>query len=635
MVRSQCARARVRRRNGAFLSGFYGHTGPIQVKDPPDLDFLPGHVGLNFLFDETMPRVVKSLLCWMVGGMLWASGCAGVNSSPVDYVGTDEGGVTVTTRPPDGGAEPIYLMLVGEIAGQRGQFDVALDHYLQLARRVRDSKVAERATQIALYVKDAGKALEAAALWSERAPKNLAAHRITAMLQIKSGNTDAAVRELGKLLELKDPELENTLIELVKWMDAELPKEQGLKVMREFTEKYPRVPELHFAYALLASNKDALMTARAETDRALALRPKWSRAEMLRAQLLIQSGDSRAARTALEQALKGDPGNARLGLLYAQFLAKSGDLKKAERELQRIVDKDRGNHDARFALASVWLEMGQLDRARFEFQALSGDPRWQVQSDFSLGLIDARQGKAESALKQFDLVGAGPLEFDARFNGISALIALGRHDEARERMVKARRDFPGEALRLYLIESELLVRNKDSHTAFEVLSEALKQTPAQPELLYSRALLAEQMGRLEDMEADLRTVLEHKPDDPAALNALGFALANHRLDRLDEAESYIKKALEKRPGDPAILDSYGWVLYRLGRRDESLLYLRKAYRLFADPEIAAHLGEVLWETGRRTEATRIWSEGLKKSPEQEDLRRVRDKYPEAFRGRVR
>lgn len=567
--------------------------------------------------------------------MLWASGCAGVNSSAAGEEGLAEEALKVTATPPDGAAEPIYLMLVGEIAGQRGQFDVALDHYLKLARRVPDSKVAERATQIALYVKDTGKALEAASLWSERDAKNLAAHRITAMLQIKAGNTREAADELGKLLKLKDPELENTLIELVKWMDAELPKEQGLQVMRELTEEYPKVPELHFAYALLASNKDALMTARAETERALALRPKWSRAEMLRAQLLIQSGDAKAARTALEKALKGDPGNARISLLYAQFLAKSGDFRTAERELKRIVDKDPGNHDARFALASVWLETGQFDRARSEFQALTGDSRWQVQADFSLGLIDARQGKAESALKQFDRIGAGPLEFDARFNGIAALIALGRYDEARERMAAARRNFPGEALRLYLIESELLIKNKELSSAYEVLSEALKQTPEQPELLYSRALLAEQMGKLDIMEADLRTVLARKPDDPAALNALGFSLAQHRPDRLDEAEQLIKQALAQRPGDPAILDSHGWVLHRKGRPAEALVYLRKAYGLFADPEIAAHLGEVLWELGRRTEARRVWAEGLKKNPSQDDIKRAREKYPEGFTGGVK
>ncbi len=565
--------------------------------------------------------------------MLWATGCAGVNLPVASTGAPDEDAVapSISSVTASGDAESIYLMLVAEIAGQQGQFDVALDHYLQLARLVDDTHVAERATQIALYVKDTGKALEAASLWLERAPKNLAAHRIKVVLDIKSGQTGAAAEELGALLQMHDPELENTLIELVKWMDGELPKDQSLQVMQELAAKYPKVPELHFAYALLASNKDALMTARAENDRALALRPKWSRALLLRAQLSIQAGDAKAARGALEQAMKSDPRNARIALMYAQYLAKSGDLTAAERELKRLVEREPSHHEARFALASVWLELGRLEQARAGFQSLSGDPRWQAQADFSLGLIDARQGKPENALRQFDRVGAGPLEFDARFNGISALISLGRLSEARERLAAARQGFPGEALRLYLIESELLVKNKEFIAAFDTLTEALKQIPAQPELLYARGLVAEQLGKLEVMEADLRMVLELKPDDPAALNALGFSLVDHGSDRLNEAEKYIKRALAKRPGDPAILDSYGWLLYRKGRLAEALAYLRKAYGLFGDPEIAAHLGEALWESGRRTEAKKIWQEGLKKNPQQDDIQRVQKKYPEAFR----
>ncbi|GAB6047883.1 proteolytic complex protein LbcA [Methyloparacoccus murrellii] len=578
-----------------------------------------------------MPSVVKQILYWMVTGVLWASGCAGVHSSPESA--TQQGAAGgADPAPPEGAGAPIYLMLVGEVAGQRGQFDVALNHYLELARLVPDGRVAERATQIALYVKNADKALEAASMWAEREPRSLPAHRIRAMLQIKAGDTGAAAQAFGRLLELKDPELENTLVELVRWMDSELPKEQGLQVMQTLAEKYPRVAEIHFAYALLASNKDAAMTARVETDRALAMRPGWSRALMLRAQLMMQAGDNRAARIALEKALKGDPENPRVALLYAQFLAKTGDLKAAERELKRIVGRDPGNHDARFALASVWFELGQLDRARTEFQALSGDQRWQAQADFSLGLIDARQGHAERALRQFDRVGAGPLEFDARFNGISALISLGRHDEARQRLAAARQSYPHEKTRLYLIEAEMLAKDKHFSTATSLLGEALREQPGQPELLYARALLAEQAGQLDVMEADLRAVLQQKPDDAAALNALGFSLAEHRLDRLDEAEGYIRQALEKRPGDPAVLDSYGWVLYRKGKPREALAYLRKAYGLFADPEIAAHLGEVLWTLGRREEARRIWSEGYAKNPEQDDIRRVREKFPDGFRG---
>lgn len=533
---------------------------------------------------------------------------------------------------PEGPGEPIYLMLVGEIAGQRGQFDVALDHYLKLMRLVPDVRVAERATQIALYVKDTDKALEAASLWSGLDSRSLAAHRLTAVLEIKAGRADKAAEELGKLVVLKDPELENTLIELVKWLDVEMPSEQSLAVMQELAEQLPKVPELHFAYALLASNKQALMTARVEVDRAISLRPKWARALMLQAQLLMQSGDTRAARVALEKALKSDPGNARVGLLYAQFLAKAGELKAAQQELKRVLDKDSGNNDARFALASVWMEMGEYERARSEFQLLSGDSRWQAQSDFSMGLIDARLGRTENALRQFDRVGPGPLEFDARFNGISALISLGRYDEARTRLARARKDFPNEKIRLYLIEAEMLVKTKDLPAAYGILNEALKEDAEQADLLYSRALLAEQLGHLDVMETDLRAVLSKKPDDPAALNALGFSLAEHRLDRLDEAEGYIKQAMEKRPGDPAILDSYGWVLYRKGEKEQALLHLRKAFKLFADPEIAAHLGEVLWEAGRQAEAKRVWAEGWKKNPDQDDIKRVREKYPAGFVG---
>ena len=583
-----------------------------------------------------MPGVGKNLLWWVVVGVLWATGCAGVGSGVSDASDVADGGVPVNApEPPEGVAAPIYLMLVGEIAGQRGQFDVALDHYLKLMRLAPDARVAERSTQIALYVKDTDKALEAASLWSGLDAKSLAAHRLTAVLEIKAGHTDKASDELGKLIALKDPELENTLIELVKWLDVEMPKEQSLAIMQQLSESHPKVPELHFAHALLASNKEALMTARVEVEKAISLRPKWGRAQMLQAQLLMQSGDAKAARVALEKALKSDPGNARVGLLYAQLLAKAGEYKSAERELKRILEKEGGNHDARFTLASVWLEVGEYERARSEFQLLTGDPRWQAQSDFSIGLIDARLGKTENALRQFDRVGPGPLEFDARFNGISALIGLGRYDEARDRLARSRKAYPNEKVRLYLIEAEMLIKSKDVATAFGVLDDALKEEPGQTDLLYSRALMAEQMGRLDVMEADLRAVLSKKPADPAALNALGFSLAEHRLDRLDEAEGYIKQAMEKRQGDPAILDSYGWVLYRKGQREQALVYLRKAYKLFADPEIAAHLGEVLWEAGQKTEAKRVWAEGQNKNPDQEDMKHMREKYPEGFSGSVK
>ncbi|MGZ8219690.1 tetratricopeptide repeat protein [Methylomagnum sp.] len=574
--------------------------------------------------------MAKRLVCLACAGAVWLSGCAGLNASRTGSDGFIEGDVRTSTRPAAQDSETVYLLLAAELAGQRGQYDTALDNYLQVARRKPDAQVAERATQIALYLKNNDKAREAAALWVAHDPKNVAAHRVNAMLLLKAGQLDQAVAEFKTLLALKDVELENTLIELVKWLNTEVSKEEGLKAMAHLVGQFPSVAELHFAYALLASDKGEHQLALDETQRALALHPDWSRARLLQAQVMAQMGDSAAARESVQRALKSDPNNNRLRLIYSQFLAKSGDLKSAERELQRILDKEPGDKDARFALASTLMEKGQLDRARQEFQRLTEVPKWQSQAYFYLGLIEAKQGRLESARQWFDKITVGPLEFDARVNGITALINLGRLSEARQRLSQVRKSFPNEALRLYLLEAELLSKNKDYDAAFDLLSEGLDELPGQVELLYSRALIAEQLERFDVLEADLRAVLEKNPDDPNALNALGYTLAD-RAERLDEAKGYLERAIALKPEDPAIMDSYGWLQYRLGNLKEALVYLRKAYDLVQDPEIGAHYGEVLWESGQKKEAKRVWNDSLKKDPNQEDMRRVKVRYKDAFK----
>jgi Flp pilus assembly protein TadD len=157
----------------------------------------------------------------------------------------------------------------------------------------------------------------------------------------------------------------------------------------------------------------------------------------------------------------------------------------------------------------------------------------------------------------------------------------------------------------------------------------LEELPGQVELLYARALAAEQLDRIDVLEADLRTVLEKNPNDPNALNALGYTLAD-RGDRLEEAKGYLDRAIELKPDDPAIMDSYGWLQYRFGNLDSALKYLRKAYELVRDPEIAAHLGEVLWESGQRQEAKKVWNNALRKDPNQDDLKKIKARYKEAF-----
>ncbi len=526
--------------------------------------------------------------------------------------------------------DAIYYILAAELAGQRGQYEAALENYMKAAALTGDVKVIQRATQIALYLKKTDEALKAASLWQQRDPNSVEARRLTALLLLKSGRTDEALDQLTTLLGMPGVDVESTMIDLVKLLSTDVPKDEGLNLMRRLSERFPLMAELHFAAALLAADKGEYQLALNETEKALAQHPDWSNARLLQAQVMAKMGNSRQAKEVIQKALQKDPNNQRLRLIYSQYLARAGDLRGAERELGRILAKDPGNEDAMLGLAMTRMDMGQEAKARELFERLTGSPNRKMQAYFYLGLIEARKNHLQSALQWFDKVSDGPMAFDAQVNAITALIGLGQISEARRRLEDVRKHYPQEALRLYLLEGELLTKNKDYVGAFDLLTKALEEMPGQTELLYARALVAERLDRVDVLEADLRAVLEKNPDDPNALNALGFTLAD-RSEHLEESKRYIAKALELKPDDPAILDSYGWVHYRLGDYAAALKYLRRAYGLLKDPEIGAHLGEVLWESGKRQEAKKIWKEALRKGPDHDDMKKVKARYPEAFR----
>lgn len=161
--------------------------------------------------------------------------------------------------------------------------------------------------------------------------------------------------------------------------------------------------------------------------------------------------------------------------------------------------------------------------------------------------------------------------------------------------------------------------------AFDVIDQALRDTPDSTELLYDHAMAAERIDRLDVLEKSLRRLIELRPDSAHAYNALGYTFADRKL-RLDEAQSLIEKALQISPDDPHIVDSLGWVLYRRGKIDEALVQLRRAWSLRPDAEIGVHLGEVLWTAGSTDEARKIWRETRALEPDNEALRRTLAKF---------
>ncbi len=176
-------------------------------------------------------------------------------------------------------------------------------------------------------------------------------------------------------------------------------------------------------------------------------------------------------------------------------------------------------------------------------------------------------------------------------------------------------------MRIYITKGELLRGARRYEQAMEVFNTALEIVPGNSDLLYARALVAERLGRIDLLEADIRTILKTEPDNAHALNALGFTLAD-QTTRYEEAYGYLKRAIEIMPDDAAIIDSWGWVHYRLGEYEKAISLLRKALSRFDDAEIAAHLGEVLWVSGNQQEAREVWQRALKKSPEDPKLLEV-------------
>jgi Flp pilus assembly protein TadD len=194
----------------------------------------------------------------------------------------------------------------------------------------------------------------------------------------------------------------------------------------------------------------------------------------------------------------------------------------------------------------------------------------------------------------------------------------GKVDEARAFLQKVSTDNPDDRVQLTVAEAQLLRDANRNRDAYDILGQALKDDPEQPELLYDYALTAEKLERYDVLESNLRKLMEVRPDHAHAYNALGYSFAE-RNTRLPEARKLIEKALELAPDDYFIIDSMGWVLYRQGDLKGAADQLRNAYLGRPDAEIAAHLGEVLWVMGQRDEADRIWQESLKASPENETL----------------
>ncbi len=518
--------------------------------------------------------------------------------------------------------DPLQASIVGEFALQSGQLNEAARQYLQAARSASDPVLAERATRIALLANDDALARQAFGLWQSMAPKAEASQQaIAATLDLRAGKRRPALQALKGLLARGDDGWKQVLAALIGAVGKQ-PK-LVVDVLGDLVDDsaMPNKLEPWLGFGGLAQRLEQPALVARVVKQVVARFPGEPRVALLRAQLLREDGkpdEARGLLAGLEDAAKlstplrwslageydalGDPAKA------AAVLAFGPQDETSYAQRAALLDKAKD----KVGLASLY------EQAKRE--ATRPDPNRRL----LLGQLAEVLDRNDEALAWYVSVPGQQAQAIARLRSANVLFVLGRKQDAFDSLHAMQSEAALEDTTrrdAYLLEAELRLKDKDAAGELDAYARGIAAFPDDQGLLYSRALLWERRDDITKAEADFRRILVSTPDDVTALNALGYTLAD-RTTRFKEALELIDRARVADPGNAAIIDSYGWVLFRLGRNAEALDQLRRAYTAQKDPDIASHLGQVLWVLGRKDEARRYFDDARKIDPENRSLQRA-------------
>jgi tetratricopeptide (TPR) repeat protein len=521
--------------------------------------------------------------------------------------------------------DAVYSFLVGEIAADRGQLALAYNHYSHSALLTRDPYAAEQATRTALIMKDRPAALKSARLWVELAPNSLQARQALAHLLLQEGDLPGTRAQLDALLRVAQARGEDGFLLAAAVLGGEHRTTHGLTLLAELADAAPDDARGQYAVALMQTSLEAYAEAEPRLHRAIALDPDWSKPRLLLVQVLSATGRMDQAREALKAAADRRPDDRALRSAYAKLLVESKDYAAALAEYRQLRRKAPKDVEILLTTGLVAMQAENWSEARDAWTALIETGEHNDEARYFLAQTEELADRPDVAIELYRQVIDGPFRIDAGTRLAVLAANQGRVAEGRERLAQLRVVAPDRAVDLYLAEAELLRKHGTPEEVRQLYDAATKAHPDNVELLYSRALLAAEQGRVADAEAGFKRVLQKEPDHADALNALGYTLAD-LTDRHKEALGYITRALQLKPDSPAFLDSMGWVQYRMGNYAVALDYLRRAFARLKDGEVAAHLGEVLWVTGEREEAQRVWKEGQEKDPDNAVLRATLQRF---------
>jgi tetratricopeptide (TPR) repeat protein len=520
----------------------------------------------------------------------------------------------------------LYQLMKAELDFRRGDYQGPYLTMLSLAQQTKDPRLARRAAEMAVTAKQADDALAAIKLWRELDPMSEEASQYYLGLVVMSDNIAPAEQILKQKLQEATPATRGlVMFQAEQLLLRAQDKQAGAAMLERLVQPYGNTMEAHVVLSQAAMARGDKAAALSQAQAALKMKP-----------------DSEIAALTLAQALEDDD---KVGEVLARFLKEHPDAK-----------------DVRMAYARVLVNQKQFEAARGQFLVLLKAQPDNPATLYALGILSTQLNDSKAAEQYFtrfvDIVGANPederdptrallilsqlaeergdmnaamgwldkiqsedpaAQLSAKLRRAQLMGKQGDVEGARKLLATLKPEDPASQAQVVLAEAEVLRNSGRVLEAFQLMQSATQRYPNNTDLLYDFALLAEKLGQNEVMEKALRSVIAQAPDNQHAYNALGYSLAERGV-RLPEAYQLVQKALQLAPGDPFIMDSMGWVQYRMGNLKEAEAQLRKAYALRSDPEIAVHLGEVLWQEGRKDDAQKLWREAKVKDPKNDTLK---------------
>jgi tetratricopeptide (TPR) repeat protein len=521
---------------------------------------------------------------------------------------------------------PIGDVMAGEFALQEGDLEAAARYYLLAAQVSPDAGLAERATRVAVLADQPAMAERALARWRTLAPESLPMRAAALSLAMRQGEHERAMDEVRELFAAQgDDGFQAMLAVLSQARGDEAVVARGVARSIHQEALLPQTLSAWLQFAGLARRLDDRPLSDQLVEAGLARFPDDPRARLLRASRLRETGDEAAARDALLALGAADDLPEDLRRPTAGELARLGAYREAA-ALLATAPQDDGSYGQRAAWLVAAEDPAGLLALYREVEALAASPS--PSRRLLLGHLAEALERWSDAERWYAGIPRGAGHDLAMLRRARALDQLDRADDALDLLHELQADESADGERQrdsYLFESELLERRQRRDEALTAIDKGLKVFEDDPVMLYARAMLHERGDRVDAALADLRRIIDENPEDAQALNAYGYTLAD-RTGRFAEALPYIERAYALEPESAPVIDSLGWVNFNLGRTERALELLQRAWARLKDPEIAAHLGEVLWSSGRHEEARTVWLAGAEIDADNPALRRAMEKF---------